>query len=120
MSLELRADRITGAQGDFHEIFLDGVPVTSIAGVASAGALSSLSDVDTTSLNHTPDDGEVLTWHQTHGHWMPMSPQAGSSWSSAPASATSTGSQGDMAFDANYLYICVSTNQWKRTPLSTW
>jgi hypothetical protein len=31
-----------------------------------------------------------------------------------PASATSTGIVGQVAFDDTYLYICVSTNQWKR------
>jgi len=37
-----------------------------------------------------------------------------------PASATATGNQGDIVWDTDYLYICVATNTWKRTPLSTW
>lgn len=37
-----------------------------------------------------------------------------------PANATATGTTGQIAWDANYIYICVSTNVWKRTPISTW
>ena len=37
-----------------------------------------------------------------------------------PATAGADGNQGDIAWDANYLYVCVSTNTWKRSGLSTW
>ena len=37
-----------------------------------------------------------------------------------PASATSTGTKGQMAADADYLYRCVATDTWKRVALSTW
>ena len=37
-----------------------------------------------------------------------------------PASATDTGNAGDIAWDANYIYVCTATNTWKRTALSTW
>ena len=39
---------------------------------------------------------------------------------SAPASATSTGSAGTIAYDANYVYICIATNTWKRVAISSW
>jgi hypothetical protein len=38
----------------------------------------------------------------------------------APATATSTGTAGDVRYDADYIYICVATNTWKRALLSTW
>ena len=38
----------------------------------------------------------------------------------APASATSTGTAGDIRYDANYVYVCVATNTWKRSALATW
>jgi hypothetical protein len=41
-------------------------------------------------------------------------------WAAVPATPTSTGVAGAKARDANFLYICVSTNTWRRTPLSTW
>jgi len=37
-----------------------------------------------------------------------------------PASATSAGAVGEICWDANYIYVCVSTNTWKRTAISTW
>jgi hypothetical protein len=37
-----------------------------------------------------------------------------------PATATSTGTTGQVAFDSNYIYYCVATNTWKRSPLTTW
>lgn len=38
----------------------------------------------------------------------------------APVSSTATGQTGQIAWDSDYIYICVATNQWKRTSLSTW
>ena len=39
---------------------------------------------------------------------------------SAPASATAPGSVGQVAFDAQYFYVCVNANTWKRVALATW
>lgn len=40
--------------------------------------------------------------------------------SKTPATATATGNAGDIAWDSNYIYVCVATNTWKRTALSSW
>ena len=40
--------------------------------------------------------------------------------SNAPSSATDFGHQGEIRWDANYIYICVATDTWKRVALSTW
>lgn len=40
--------------------------------------------------------------------------------SKTPASATDTGNQGEIAWDANYIYVCTATNTWVRAALSTW
>ena len=37
-----------------------------------------------------------------------------------PASAAATGTTGEIAWDANYFYVCTATNTWKRTALTTW
>jgi hypothetical protein len=37
---------------------------------------------------------------------------------SVPATAAAQGIPGQMATDGNFLYVCVVTNQWKRTPLN--
>ena len=38
----------------------------------------------------------------------------------APASATSTGLAGQIATDANYIYVCTATNTWKRVAIASW
>jgi hypothetical protein len=40
--------------------------------------------------------------------------------SQTPATAGATGNQGEIAWDADYIYICVATNTWKRVAISTW
>jgi hypothetical protein len=37
-----------------------------------------------------------------------------------PASAADTGAQGEISWDADYIYVCTATNTWKRAALSTW
>jgi|TARA_R100000081_G_C4765855_1_gene142696 hypothetical protein len=38
----------------------------------------------------------------------------------APASATASGVTGQIATDANYIYVCTATDTWKRVAISTW
>jgi len=38
----------------------------------------------------------------------------------APTSATSTGTTGQIATDANYIYVCTATNTWKRVAIASW
>jgi len=38
----------------------------------------------------------------------------------APTSSTATGNAGEVIYTADYIYVCVFENTWKRTPLSTW
>lgn len=44
----------------------------------------------------------------------------GISWSSAPASPTSSGTAGDIARDSNYVYVCTASSTWKRAPIKSW
>jgi hypothetical protein len=37
-----------------------------------------------------------------------------------PSSATAAGNQGDICWDANYIYVCTATNTWMRAALATW
>jgi hypothetical protein len=37
-----------------------------------------------------------------------------------PTLANSTGSAGQIVWDSNYIYICVSTNTWKRSNVAAW
>jgi hypothetical protein len=38
----------------------------------------------------------------------------------APTTATSTGTAGDIRYDADYIYICTATDTWKRVLIETW
>ncbi len=40
--------------------------------------------------------------------------------SQTPATSSSACTTGMLAWDANYTYICVATNTWKRSALSSW
>jgi hypothetical protein len=38
----------------------------------------------------------------------------------APVSAAATGTKGEIRVTADYIYICIATNTWKRVAISTW
>ncbi len=38
----------------------------------------------------------------------------------SPGAANDTGKAGDIAYDPDYLYICVANNTWKRVAIATW
>jgi len=37
-----------------------------------------------------------------------------------PDSAGATGSQGEICWDADYIYVCVDTDTWERVAIATW
>ena len=39
--------------------------------------------------------------------------------SQTPASSSASGTKGEIAYDTDYIYVCVATNTWKRVALST-
>lgn len=39
---------------------------------------------------------------------------------STPASASATGTLGTVVWDADYIYVCIATNTWKRVAIATW
>ncbi len=67
----------------------------------------------------TPADDDMILTHDTSGSALKkvqrkalIRPSA-----SAPSSSSSSGTAGDIAYDSGYLYICVSSNTWKRMAL---
>lgn len=38
----------------------------------------------------------------------------------APASTTATGTTGEIRYTADFIYVCIATNSWVRTALTTW
>ena len=67
--------------------------------VQSAGTLTSMAAI--TAANVTLGSRPILPTH-------------------TPASASATGTAGEVAWDADYIYICTATNTWKRVAISTW
>lgn len=45
---------------------------------------------------------------------------SGITWVAAPANAASAGTAGQVAYDDSYFYVCQSSGNWTRTPLSSW
>jgi hypothetical protein len=43
-----------------------------------------------------------------------------SALNAAPASASDTGTAGEIRITADYIYVCTATNTWVRTSLATW
>ncbi len=41
-------------------------------------------------------------------------------WVTPPATSTSPGTAGQVAYDSQYFYAATGTNQWTRTALSDW
>lgn len=41
-------------------------------------------------------------------------------WNSVPANSTANGTVGQVAYDSDYVYVCVATNTWKRLSLGTY
>ena len=37
-----------------------------------------------------------------------------------PTSSSASGNAGEVCWDANYVYVCVATNSWKRMAISSW
>jgi hypothetical protein len=59
-----------------------------------------------------PGDGTLLN----DIRFEPSTPQV----VNAPAFSASQGVAGQIAYDGSFIYQCVATNLWKRTPINTW
>jgi hypothetical protein len=76
-------------------------------------------------LNLVPVGAGVLQANgvqvEVKGHTHTVAQVTGArSWAAVPASSTATGTAGQEAYDANFHYICVGTNTWKRIAYDLW
>ena len=82
----------------------NGLSVTANAGIGGSltvtGSLSVV-DIATFFQNTTFNQGVILN-------------------DAAPTSPTDTGIDGEIAVDADYIYVCTATNTWKRVALAAW
>ena len=106
----------------------DGADVTDATNVDSAGAVMEADFNAHTILYATSDNTpEALTvaeqrlvGRKTGGNIAALSPAEAMNviWVSAPASKADTGTTGMVAYDGNYFYICVDTDEWVRTTMA--
>jgi hypothetical protein len=47
-------------------------------------------------------------------------PSGGLDWSTAPATPTSPGTAGQMAYSPTHFYVCTALNTWKRVAWEAW
>ena len=97
----------TGGSGGANVTISDTAP-----GSASVGDLWWESDTGRLKIRY--QDTDSTQWVYTNP---PLSPALSSD---APTTASSNGTAGDIRYDADYVYICIATNTWKRAPLATW
>ena len=81
--------------------------------VMNGWELGELQNVNTAGATN----GQVLSYNSTSGIWQPTNLSA---VNTAPATASSTGTFGEIRIDTNYIYICTATNTWKRVAITTW
>ena len=68
--------------------------------------------------NQSPDSGVLLGKKRTPGQFWASALRV--SANGAPASASDTGEIGQIAWDGDYVYVCVDVDTWKRAALLTW
>jgi len=97
------------------------------AGGGGGGASVTISDTPPAAsagdLWWESDSGRLKIYYQDvdSSQWVDVAPPLAPALSSnAPATAGSTGSAGDIRYDSGYVYVCVSTDTWKRAALTTW
>lgn len=70
--------------------------------IAVGGAVSIPGTLDVTGLFTTGSDSIRISTSKT------------------PSSASDTGTQGQIAWDSGFIYVCTATNTWKRVAIATW
>ena len=88
--------------------------ITITGQVITVGQVDATTDISGLSTVATSGDYDDLTNKPTAFTADRLSNTA------APASATSTGTAGEIRYDSDYVYICIATDTWKRAALSTW
>ena len=84
-----------------------------------ASNIESLGSYEITFPGNTPTVNQQLS-NLLNGELAWTDPASKVNFGTAPASATSTGAQGDVVWTADYIYVCTATNTWKRVAIATW
>ena len=90
-----------------------GAGATQTAARTAIGAGTSSLALGATSTTAKAGDYQP-TWAQV------TSKPAVATVAAVPASAAATGTAGQIAYDAQFLYVCIAANTWVRAALDTW
>ena len=103
---------------DDFAVLVNSTTARSFFGVIDFGAKAGIADVGISRLA----PGSIAVGDGTAGN-ASGTLTAGSivePTSYTPASSSSEGVTGQIAWDANYVYVCIAPNTWRRAALSTW
>ena len=100
----------------------DGVSRTPTAKLIADISGSSVADASETvkGIVELATDGETTAGLAVQANDSRLSNKRGVNFVTVPASATAAGTAGDVAYDTDYVYVCVATDTWKRQALGTW
>ena len=85
-----------------------------IAGIDGLGDGSNTTVIGNTSTTSTRFAGTATSVLRTSGDTLRIDNDR------TPATAGAAGNEGDICWDANYIYVCVAANTWKRVAIATW
>jgi len=106
-------------QGGFGNVAANTFKSPSLSAGATVVVIEAASGQTANMLEARNSAGIVLTKLDKNGNI--TSPKYNlSTLNTAPLSATDTGTIGEIRYTADYIYVCTSTNIWKRTALTTW
>lgn len=71
-------------------------------------------------FENPPTDGETAKAPQSDWAYDHENNTVAHPTNHTPTSASDTGIKGQICWDANYIYVCVATDTWKRVAIATW
>jgi hypothetical protein len=92
----------------FLDVFVNGVKLAPSDFIATNGT--------SVIFNETTYGGEIIDFHAYNTPSTGVSPNV---IHNPPTSSSSSGLPGQMSYDSDYLYVCISSNSWKRVSLSS-
>lgn len=110
----------TPAAGSFTTLSASGLITSTVA--SGTAPLSVLSTTQVANLNVAMLGGKTFAAPGAIGGTTPGSGKFSNLYTTAaaPASATATGTFGEIRADADYIYVCTATDTWKRVAIATW
>lgn len=124
----------TGPQGTFGPTGPTGPTGPDGSSIRILGTYADLNGLQTDNPTGNIGDGYIVVddlyvWSDLNQEWALVGPIVGPTGPTgprsitgptAPASSTGPGTTGDVVWDEDYIYVCVDTDTWKRTAISTW